>query len=72
MISDIDSYLMLCALFNRAGDYLNDPEPQYDDLMYTLHKQGLLNDFQDVLALCINTHRRVLEARVQESTDDVA
>lgn len=69
MINYTDSYLLLCALYNRAGDQLNDPEPAYDDLMYTLKAQGLLEDAREVFGLCLNEHRKVLEQRVKKGED---
>ena len=70
MFDYTDSYVLLCALYNRADDQLNNPEPAYDDLMYTLKAQGLLEDARDVFGLCIESHRRVLEQRVNSVQDD--
>jgi len=67
----IDSYTILRELYARASDYKYDPEPQYDDLMYTLHSEGLLNELLKITAQCAAVHSRAIQDRVQAyNTED--
>lgn len=65
----IDSYMILLELYGRASDYKHDPEPQYDDLMYTLHSEGLLNELLKITAQCAAIHTRAIEDRVKAYED---
>lgn len=68
-MKDIDSYMILRELHNRASDYKWDPEPQYDDLMFTLQSEGMLSELIQITAQCVAVHSRAIQDRVKKDED---